>query len=185
MRLSNWDYAQQAFYFVTICAYERLCLFGEVREGKMVLNEAGEMVVRELVYSCQLRPIFLLDSYIVMPNHIHFIVQNVGAHCHAPHDGWALNADRGALNADCGARSIIGAHDNAPLRREKGTLGSLVAGFKFGSMSAIRGLLGFEVSKIWQRNYYDRIIRTESELFNVRRYIQQNPQKWDLDDHRS
>ena len=149
MRLSNWDYAQQAFYFVTICAYERLCLFGEVREGKMVLNEAGEMVVRELVYSCQLRPIFLLDSYIVMPNHIHGILLFDKPEI----TGWETNK----------------------FGRQSRNLGAVIRAFK---STVKRYANDHKIDFAWQPLFHDDIIYNETELNNIRHYILQNPCKW-------
>ncbi len=79
IRLKGYDYAQPGAYFVTICTQNRLCLFGDVREGTMHLNAAGSMVARWWAELARKFPMVRPDEYVVMPNHFHGIVIIVGA----------------------------------------------------------------------------------------------------------
>jgi REP element-mobilizing transposase RayT len=164
VRLRGYDYSQAGAYFITICAQNRHCLFGSITEGAMVLNDAGRMVA-----DCwlQIPDHFLnieLDEWVVMPNHIHGIVVIVGANHH----------------------SIVRANDDSPLPANVShptgtarTIGSMVRGFKIGVTKWYRKRS--VTSKIWQRNYWDHIIRNESELNRIRQYILDNPMQWEQD----
>ncbi len=81
IRLKGYDYSQAGFYFVTICCYQRQCLFGDVVDGVMRLNQYGEIVDKEWMRSSVIRQEIELDKYVVMPNHFHgiVIINSVGA----------------------------------------------------------------------------------------------------------
>jgi putative transposase len=154
LRLTGYDYAQSGAYFVTICTQNRACVFGCVDDGDMRLNEAGRMV-RSVWQALPDRfPGMELDAFVIMPNHVHGIVAFVGA-------GLALPGDKGAASS-------------AP------TLGDVVRAFK--SLSAIRvNCLLRRSGSLWQRNYYEHVIRNERELDRIREYIATNPLRWALD----
>ncbi|MEM9508615.1 MAG: hypothetical protein AAGA16_13175, partial [Cyanobacteria bacterium P01_E01_bin.35] len=86
IRLRGYDYSQPGYYFVTICCYERQCLFGEIVDGVMQLNQYGEIVKNEWLKSSVIRPDIKLDKYVVMPNHFHgiVIINIVGANSRSP-----------------------------------------------------------------------------------------------------
>jgi REP element-mobilizing transposase RayT len=161
IRLRNYDYAQAGAYFVTVCTHNRECLFGEVVDGKMQLNAAGQMVEQCWLAIPEHFPHVELDAFVVMPNHIHGIVvitNPVEAQFIAPNTQGAMN--QGAMN-------------RAP------TLGGMVRAFKARSTRDIR--LREPGVSVWQRNYYEHIIRSEESLMRIREYITNNPLQWALD----
>jgi putative transposase len=168
IRLPAYDYAQAGAYFVTMVTHKRQCLFGEIVGGQMRLATHGQVVSEQWLRSALVRGEIELDAFVVMPNHIHGIVimrvqpMAVGAHGCAPLHG------RAPL-------------PSSSLYRPPRSLGSLVAGFKSAAtkrINEIRGTLGVPV---WQRNYYERVIRNSEELNRVRQYIIDNPAHWEED----
>ncbi len=151
IRLAQYDYSQTGAYFVTICAHERNCLFGDVVDADMRLSDAGCLVQTAWDELPGRFPGVELDGFVTMPNHVHGIVVIVGA-------GLALPSKQGAASS-------------AP------TLGDVMRAFK--SISALyvnRQLM--RSGSLWQRNYYERIIRDEAELQRIREYIETNPARW-------
>ena len=151
IRLSNYDYSQVGAYFVTICANGRVCLFGDVNDREMRLNDAGQMVERWCGEIPNKFPLVKFDKYVIMPNHFHVIVDILDE---APHGG----------------------HTGPPLPRivqwfKTMTTNDYIRGVKR------RGWTPFE-QRLWQRDYYERVIRDEEELNTVRQYIINNPAKW-------
>jgi putative transposase len=160
LRLNGYDYAQASAYFVTICTQNRVCLLGDLVDGEMRLNDAGSEV--QVVWN-ELPRRFAhleLDAFMVMPNHVHGIITLIGPGS-VVGAGLALPAGKGAASS-------------AP------TLADVVRAFK--PLSAIRvNRLIMRSGPLWQRNYYERIIRNERELDKIREYIATNPLKWALD----
>lgn len=177
IRLKNYDYTQEGRYFVTVCADNRKCLFGRIRDAEMILNESGKMAEKYWNQIPRHFPHAELDEYIVMPNHIHAIIKitvNVGANNHSPLTN-IISKNR-AKNI-----SPLQMHQ-MPLKRHGGTsktIGSIIRGFKIGVTKWFRK--NTETKKVWQRNYYERIIRNESELNRIRQYVIDNPAKWEND----
>jgi len=174
IRLRGYDYSQAGAYFVTICAQDRACVFGDVKDGKMRLNDAGRMVEKWWVELNHKFPAVQTDEYIVMPNHFHGIVviQPVGADlCVRPDN---KHGEMGAHDAD-----IMGAHTGAPLQIiiqwfKTMTTNEYIRKVKQSDWSPFRG-------RLWQRNYYEHIIRNDDELNHIREYIINNPLQWALD----
>ena len=158
IRLTGYDYAQAGAYFITICTQDRECLFGEVVDGEMHMNAAGKIVYEEWLRTEAIRSEVKLDVFQVMPNHIHGIV--------------FITGDR---------VDHVGAHGRAPLRRAPKSLGSLVAGFKSTVTKRINQMRCTPGQPVWQRNYYEHVIRNERELDAVRQYIVDNPARWPED----
>jgi REP element-mobilizing transposase RayT len=155
IRLPAYDYAQPGAYFVTVVTHQRQCLFGEIVDGQAVVNGYGDVVEREWLRSTQIRREIQLDAFVVMPNHIHGIVI-IGDH---------------TMN--------VGAHGRAPLlRRSPRSLGSFIAGFKSAVTKRINETRGTPGLPVWQRSYYERVIRDEEELNRSRQYIADNPGRW-------
>ena len=172
IRLKGWDYTQPGAYFVTICTHERVPLFGRVVDGEMVLNPYGEIVRDEWFRSAEIRAEIELfpDEFVVMPNHIHGIV-------------WIVATDDPA-GYDENARPPVGATGRSPLPPHGPTprsLGSFIAGFKSAVTKRINQMRGTPGARVWQRNYYEHIIRDERALNAIRRYIIDNPWRWHLD----
>jgi len=204
-RLEGYDYAQLGAYFVTLCAKDRECLFGEVVDGQMGLNDAGHMATRWWSELNQKFKHVQTDQHVVMPNHFHgilFIVEPMteglgtistrrGRPACLPRDnprpaGNPQPVGRGCVKADlCGCPdSVLGGHPGPPLP-------TIVQWYKTMTTNEyLRGVKEFQWlpigGKLWQRNYYDRIVRDEDELHRIREYIAANPACWAEDeDHPS
>ena len=160
IRLPAYDYAQPGAYFVTLVTQARESLFGQVIDGEMRLNGLGDVVAQEWRRTGEMRDVGL-DLFVVMPNHAHGILIVVGAHSRAPE------------------------HDppeyGVPLYRPPRSLGSLVAGFKSAVTKRINGMRGTPGLPVWQRNYYEHVIRDEEELNRIREYVASNPTHWEED----
>jgi putative transposase len=182
IRLKYYDYSQPGEYFITICTYEHNCMLGEIINGKMRLNEIGKIVEEEWMRTEIIRPDVQLDSYVIMPNHVHgIIILNegrrmlqsdipVGANCHSPHEKPRNNI----LNN--------GAYINTPLQSTfcspSNTIGAIIRGLKSTTTKRINEIRGTSGIRFWQRNYYEHIIRNDKELNNIRDYIHNNVLKW-------
>ena len=169
LRLPAYDYAQAGAYFVTACAYDRRCLFGDIVDGAMRLNDVGRVVETCWDAIPDHFPHAGLDAYVVMPNHIHGIVWitaaalTVGAKNLSPLPG----GSRQQKSPSPSASSF-----QTPSR----TLGSIVRGFKTGVTKRVRK--NMDVHHVWQRNYYDHVIRNEADLQRIRQYVANNPARW-------
>ena len=165
IRLKDYDYSQAGAYFVTMCTDKKECVFGDIVNGEMVLNEYGKVVEEEWYRSAAIRREIELDAFVVMPNHIHGIVviveSNVGAQGLAP----LQQTQRGCVS----------------LGRKPRSLSTFIAGFKSAVSRRINDLRGTPYAPVWQRNYYEHVIRNENDLNEIREYIVNNPLKWDLD----
>lgn len=175
IRLKGWNYASPGRYFVTICTRNRECLFGEISNGDMSLNDAGNNVEKCWQEIPKHFPHVALDEFIIMPNHVHGIIaitRFVGAYNHTPR----------RLNRPIkeGAISLPPLPGNLLPQSPSKTIGSVVRGFKIGVGEWFRK--NMDMSAIWQRNYYEHIIRCEAELNNTRQYIQDNPSAWPQDE---
>ncbi|MBD2306175.1 transposase [Chroococcidiopsis sp. FACHB-1243] len=162
IRLRGYDYSQAGAYFITICTYQKECIFGEVMDCQMRLNKVGCIVAEECLRSPTIRPGIELDEWVIMPNHIHAIV--------------IFTSSVRILDS--------GAHNNcAPLRRKPRSLSSLIAGFKSTTTKQINEIRQTPKISVWQRNYYERVIRNEASLNKIQQYIINNPFNWlhDLD----
>ena len=179
VRLRGYDYSQAGAYFITICTQNRRYLFGTIVGGRMVLNDAGRTAATCWLQIPDHFPNVELDEWVVMPNHMHGIVVMVDASANATAPPVGAN-NYSPLPVD----SAI--PDDSPLQRPTGTsrtIGSMVRGFKIGVTKWYRQRL--DASQIWQRNYWEHIIRNEQELNRVRRYIVDNPLQWEQDSLRN
>ncbi len=157
LRLQGYDYRNSGVYFVTICTAEKRPLFGTVRQGAVHLNELGQLADRCWKQIERIRSGIELDAYIVMPNHIHGIL--------------LLSAEAAAANASAAARGPTA-----------GSLGAVLAQYKSTVTKRSRFTPSPLTGPIWQRNYYDHIIRSASSLDRIRQYIVENPARWMDDD---
>ena len=176
IRLRNYDYSNEGAYFVTICTWKRECLFGDIREGSMRLNDLGTVIFSSWNNLTNHYRYIELDEFVVMPNHVHGILFIVGAAFMTP--DCATDAaqpfvvDRGAMNQ--GAMNQ-GAMNRAP------TVGEIVRGFKARCTIGINKLRQTPGYPVWQRDFFERVIRNEHELARIRDYISSNPMKWEFD----
>jgi putative transposase len=175
IRLKGYDYTQVGAYFITICSHQREHVFGEVINGEMKLNFWGEIGRAEWFKTAALRSYVELyeGEFVVMPNHIHGII-------------W-LNEDVVALrgNAPLQNKNTFPAKQKAEQRSaptvKPGSLGTIVRAYKSAVTYAINGLENSRGRLVWQRNYYEHIIRNGKELSLIARYIYYNPFNWQLD----
>ena len=172
IRLQDYDYSQPGAYYVTICALDRKCLFGDVRGGKMALNELGEIVAESWQWLERQYEHVEIDEWVVMPNHLHGII--VITDCR---DG-----SRG--DEPCLDESGRGGSRTAPTgsdQPKRKPLGRLIGAFKTVSTKRVNEIYNTPGAKLWQRNYYEHIIRSDDEMNRIRKYISQNPANWEFD----
>ena len=229
IRLKGYDYSRAGLYFITICTQNRACLFGQIENGEMKLNDAGRMVENQWLKLPERFQNIALHEYIVMPNHFHAILEIVGAtlvvapnvvvenhavvpnnvvapnvvaenHVAAPNMVVRDNHDTTPNNHDAtpnksnhyimgqphimGQPQVMGQPQGiAPTGK---TVGDMVGAFE--SITTVEYIRGVKTNnwqpfdkKIWQRNYWEHIIRDERSYLNISEYIINNPSKWDND----
>ena len=159
IRLRGYDYSRSGAYFITVCAHNRVCLFGEIAGGKMVLNDAGQTAVQCWQAIPDHFPHVELDAFVVMPNHVHGILF-IG-------------------NTPVGAKHFSPLQPGQQPHGTSKSIGSIIRGFKIGVTKWMR--THTNVHDVWQRNYYEHVIRNDDELNRVREYILKNLARWDLD----
>ena len=167
IRLKNYDYSQAGLYFITLCTQNRLHLFGEIVDDAMVLNDAGQMVWDEWYKAEKIRDEIKMHEFVVMPNHIHGIVEiTVGANGRSP--------------IQSPAQSPL---QSSPIKKsmQPRSIGSLVGGFKSSFTTKMNHMDGTPKRQLWQRNYWEHIIRNDNEYQRITQYIMDNPKKWALD----
>lgn len=183
IRLPGYDYSRAGAYFLTICTHNRESLLGEVVDGAVRLNRVGEIVVEEWARTEELRQEIALDEFVVMPNHFHAIVWIAGQRTSGEARGVERRETGPPTTAGCGEKeppvACWGFVDPLPCvgPRPK-SIGSLVAGFKSAVTRRIKELDPATAVRLWQRNFYDHVIRDEAALTAIRRYIQDNPARW-------
>ena len=154
IRLARYDYSQSGCYFFTLCILGHKSILGRVNDYKMECNVAGDSV-SDIWHALPMRfPTVELDAFMVMPNHVHGIL------CLRP-------------------LPAAGAASSAPTKTAL-TLGLILRAFKSLSASAINRAL-HRTGSVWQRNYYEHIIRSAADLDAIRLYIAQNPAQWQND----
>jgi putative transposase len=154
-RLSDYDYAQAGAYFVTLVTVDRALLFGTTVDGAMCLSSYGQIAHAVWADLPQHYPHITLDSFVVMPNHLHGVIFFAG-------------------DAAVGA-GLKPARPAPPMRHG---LPELIRAFKTFSARRINEARGTPGTSIWQRNYYEHVIRNERSLDAIREYILTNPQRW-------
>ena len=227
IRLKGYDYSQAGLYFVTICVQNRQCLFGNIKDGILYLNDAGKMIEKWYFELENKFPDIKCREKIIMPNHFHCIIQNVGVGV-GTNVGSDVGSDVGAVGSDVGAdlrvcpntttnersitdERIMGEHVGSPQRGspQRGSpqrdspqrdspqrsperppqgspLHSVVQWFKTMTTNEyIRNVKSNDWKrfngKLWQRNYWEHIIRNQKAYQNISEYIINNPSKWNTD----
>ena len=156
IRWKDFDYASDASYFVTICSKDASCTFGTVIDEEVRLSWLGRIVRDEWIATPQLRPGVVLDLFLVMPNHLHAIL-------FVP------------AGKDVGKPRTFG-------KRQRGSLGAVIGGFKSAVTSAARRISGNRRLDVWQEGFHDEVIRNSEHLEAVRKYIADNPRHWPQDE---
>lgn len=174
-RIPQHDYSTQGYYFVTICVENRQQIFGTIDNNKMIINNAGNTINFWWGEITRHFPNIELDEYIIMPNHVHGIINIVGAdRCVCP------NQCAGPL------QNNIKISNNGRTRRSAPTIFNIIQWFK--TMSTNEYIKNVKNNnwpqfnkRLWQRSFHDHIIRNEKSLNNIREYIRTNPATWDRD----
>jgi putative transposase len=184
IRLSGYDYSLPGAYFITIMTFHRECIFGDVNNQRMIINQYGQIVDRTWHELTNHYPNINLDAYIIMPNHFHGIVL-------IEDDTTIKNAspasDMQGISTINEQRKTL---ENPDTFRENGNrivdemrtnshdLSEIIRAFKSFSAKKINILRGSQGFPVWQRSFYDRVIRDENEYQKIYDYIQTNPQNW-------
>jgi putative transposase len=168
IRLKGYDYSQAGAYYITIVTWHREFLFGEIVNKVMKLNQRGKIADECWQSIPEHFPNVQLGAYVIIPNHMHGIIIINDMH-----------ENRIATNSS----QSVGARHASPLRPRgvpSGSLGTIIGSFK----SAVTKQIGRELNEtgIWQRNYYEHVIRSDRDLQNKTDYIEANPLLWDEDD---
>lgn len=223
-RRPNWDYSDNAMYFITLVTQNRECKLGEISKGEMTFSDWGDIVNNEWLKSFEIRQELFLDEYIIMPNHLHAIVildndRNENDGGNDLRDGGdpcgGINGDgpRGGNDGDGPHGGNVETHGRASLRPQQPpkppppppssisekkssliptpkSISSFVAGFKSAINSKIDDYIDAHNLNIpkynrnnhfFQPNYHDHIIRNQEEYYRIKKYIKNNPSKWDDD----
>jgi REP element-mobilizing transposase RayT len=159
VRLTGYDYSQAGAYFITTCVQDRMLLFGEVVDGEMRLNEYGEIVRREWERTGKIRQDVGIDAFVIMPNHFHGII--------------VIDPGRGTLQ-----RAPTTERFGKPTSNTIPTIARL---FKSTTTRQINEHRGTPSIAVWQRNYYEHMVRSEKSLNRIRQYIADNPLQWAMD----
>ena len=166
IRLKGYDYSQPGAYFVTVVVRQRECLLGAIYEGEMRLSQMGRIVEDAWEWLARQYPYVDLDEWVVMPNHLHGIIV-------------ISEAPRGSGRG--GSRAAPTSVSPSPLPTKRKPLGELVGAFKTVSTKRVNRLRGMPGVPLWQRNYYEHVIRNTADLDGVRAYIAANPVRWSED----
>lgn len=183
IRLQGYDYSKEGLYFITICCQDRALLFGEIVDGEMILNSYVEIVQKEWLNTSDIRDNVVLHEFVVMPNHFHSILE---------------------------IKFQKGNNEISKFKSPSQTVGAIIRGYKIAAIKKIKdyilspdenineskgeskGELQFAPTaptekikeldfKIWQRNYYEHIIRNEQSYERISDYIRNNPKRWNDD----
>lgn len=176
IRLREYDYTAPGWYFITICAADRECLFGNIHNGRMILNEFGKIVKSEWIKTPEIRSNVELDEFIVMPNHFHNILI-INYRVNRSIDNAGGDDRRGVLQY----APTVPPDVTPQLKSPSQTVGAIIRGFKSAVTKQINHIRQTPGVPVWQRNYYEHIIRNDRELYEIRKYIRNNPLKWELD----
>ena len=174
-RLRGWNYARDGHYFITIVTANRENHFGQINNGNMIINDIGQIVYDDFFKSFEIRQELYLGDFILMPNHIHAIINLDNTYCTEPIVETHINNVRVSLPY---------------LIRQPKSISSFVAGFKSATINHIDDWIDSNKIKmakfnrknpLWQANYYDHIIRSTQEYDQISGYIVNNPLNWDKD----
>ncbi len=181
MRHKEWDYAAEGYYFVTICAKGKKDYFGKIKEDKMMMNGFGKIAEKFWKEIPEHFDFVNLDEFVIMPNHIHgiLVTRSIDDNVSGARHCLARNYPANGTGKAC-LTPTDGTNGRKFQNQGKGTLSSIVGSYKSACTKAIRA---YKDDFAWQDNFYDRIIRTEKELGNIRRYVIENPLLWDKDEY--
>ncbi|HSB01635.1 MAG TPA: transposase, partial [Anaerolineales bacterium] len=171
IRLSNYDYSQPGAYFVTIVTWHRECLFGEVVNGEMRLNKFGLLAKQQWEKLPKRFPNIELGAFVIMPNHAHGNIVIVA--------GRGTAANQNDPDGELSRRAPTYEQFQKPVR---GSIPTIIRSYKSAVSYRINLMRGTQDIPVWQRNYYEHVIRNERDLQNITDYIEANLRLWGEDD---
>jgi REP element-mobilizing transposase RayT len=163
IRLPGRDYSRENAYFVTVSTVGKTCVLGDIVNGALMPSDSGRIIADEWAALGKRFAAVYLDAWVVMPNHLHGIV-------------WLRPESAQQQGAQQRAPTRPGQPPGVPTGRKP--LGQIVGAFKTAVMRRINQRDGTPGQTIWQRNYYERVVRDQAELNRIRTYIRENPWKW-------
>lgn len=206
IRLKDYDYTRAGAYFATLCTRDRARVFGAVADDEMRLNEYGRKVADCWSWLAEQYPYVILDEWVVMPNHFHGIIvitddrpDGADADAYGSGRGGSDGDDRtdgsgrggsgrgGSRTAPTGPRDDPMGPRNVPtgdpqtVPPKRKPLGRLIGAFKTVSTKHVNEIRSTPGAKLWQRNYYEHVIRDDSSLRRIHEYIANNPRQWGFD----
>ncbi|MEJ2710475.1 MAG: hypothetical protein P8074_22885 [Anaerolineales bacterium] len=185
-RLKGYDYTQSGAYFITICTRQSECIFGEVHDGEIHLNPFGRAALQVWQDLPRHYPYVILGEFCIMPNHVHAIIILTNDHPHTPANnklskGGSISATpQSAIQDDERHRTAQDLDKTRPYERHG--LTEIVRAFKSFSARHINLIRKTSGVPVWQRNYYEHIIRSEDDLHRINQYIRENPANWEQDE---
>lgn len=168
IRLRGYAYSLSGAYFITICTHNRECLFGGIVDGEMLVHEFGSIVSKQWDAIPERFSCIELDAFTVMPNHIHGIILVGAPLAGARFDAGVCEHMRATARVAPTVGEIIGAYKSF----------AMYHCLQWVKQNKPQRYLG----KLWQRNYYEHIIRDDDDLNRIREYILNNPANWQDDD---
>jgi putative transposase len=168
IRLKGYDYTQPGAYFITVVSYQRQYIFGEIVDGEMHLNWVGRLVQREWQRLTHRFPNIELDEFVIMPNHLHGIILIIKGTTETEEDN-AIEISRCAHTCEQFGKPV------------PGSIPTIIRSFKSAVSLRINRSRESSSTPVWQRNYFERVVRDQSELKQIREYIQYNPAQWSDD----
>jgi REP element-mobilizing transposase RayT len=178
LRLKGYDYSKAGLYFITICCQDKQFLFGDVKDSKMELNDAGKGADQCWIDIPKHFPDAVLHEYVIMPNHVHGIVELLDG---TENGGMSIGAVN-LLPKKIRAEDVLPQQENQYQKMIPRSIGAIVKGYKVCVTKWMRA--NTTIQDVWQRNYYEHIIRDEKAYNNIASYIINNPVKWDEDKFR-
>ena len=164
MRLKGYNYSNAGYYFITAVTGNRMPFFGAVFSGEMIVTSPGFIAEEELEKTGELRESVFIDEFIIMPDHVHFIL---------------IVSQLQDCSPNCGCVACYAPTENgffSEISPRPKTVSAIVRSYKSAVTNRCReaGIPDFS----WQRGFHDRIIRDQNELDAIRKYIRQNPERW-------
>jgi putative transposase len=173
IRMKGYDYTLPGAYFVTIVSLRRMCLFGGIENGTIIQSDIGR-IVNECWYRIpNCFEDIELDEFVLMPNHLHGLV--------LIYEALGKGEAFAESNLDQNDNKLANASPLQPKGTRKGSLSAVIQNFKSISTRLVNKKYFTPGNKIWQRNYYERIIRNDREFSAIRQYIHDNPLNWEMD----
>jgi putative transposase len=155
-RLPGWNYAAEGSYFITICTSKCECILGEIVKGQMDMSNLGVIVQEELIRSFEIRRELKCINYVIMPNHLHIIVNLIRKEQSKLEKPYCKTAQPKSIS-------------------------SFVAGFKSSATTRINTIRNSAGTKVWHPRFYDHLIRNNLEFEFIYNYISHNPAAWEKD----